>query len=335
MASHDDDVRTQAAAWFARLRAPDGAKDRTAFEAWRHADPQHGAAYDRMDERWRRDAVLSESRLSDTWQLQPSFWHRTGIDRPRVWLPAAAAIALVMVGGLWGSQLLLPAGSPPPSYASSVGTIRTIALPDGSRLTLDTASSVSLLFTAGERAIRLDRGRARFDVRHDAARPFVVLAGGTRITDKGTIFDVRLRDRGVEVALLRGRVEIGSTVVAKPFSRVTLVPGERVVVNSDAARAVTRTIDHAVPAWVTGMLAFDDAPLVDMLREVNRYGTRHIVLGDPRLARARVTGAFRATAPDDVARTLASLFQLDVVSDPQGNLVLLPGTAAPATGAAP
>src|SRR3546814_8581176 len=81
----------------------------------------------------------------------------------------------------------------------------TVALEDGSRVTLDTDTILHIAYSPTERGLKLERGRARFDVSYDASRPFVVFAGGGSITAHGTVFDVAVVDRHVSVALLRRR----------------------------------------------------------------------------------------------------------------------------------
>jgi transmembrane sensor len=327
MPKSEEDIRAQAAAWFARLRAPDGEKDRTAFDSWRNADSRHAAAYDRVSRRWQLNARLAESPIARRTRLRPSAWRRAKLDRPGVFMPMAAVLAIAVFFGVRGITVSENRSGAASQFASATGQIRTVSLPDGSRVTLDTASSVTQLYTAGERRVRLDRGRARFDVVHNADRPFVVTVGSTRIMDLGTVFDVRKSSEAVEVALLRGQVEVRETARVQPA--VTLLPGDRLVIPARLARPISRVAGQAAPAWVTGMLDFRDVPLPSMLAEINRYSTRRVLLGDNRLASLRVTGAFKTSAPDDLAASLAALFKLRTHKDEHGNLILEPDDVSP------
>jgi len=326
MVETDEQLRRRAAAWFARLRAPGGENDSAAFEAWRAADVRNAAAYERLEQRWRTAAHLRRSHLSEMSQLRPGWLTRLSLRRPRMFTSAFAVTAFVIVIGVAIVRQQRLVAASPGIYASNLGEIRTITLADGSRVTLDTQSAVTEMFTAGERQVRLDRGRARFDVVHDTTRPFAVLAGATRIVDQGTVFDVRLRDRAVEIFLLRGRVEVDSrrtsnASLASPSLIITT--GQRATVSADRTPVLSSQPAPRPSTWVTGMLDFSDVRQTDMLDEVNRYNARHILLGDPNLSALRVTGSFRANAPADIARNLAALFQLRVRTDPQGNWVLL------------
>src|SRR3546814_5749054 len=99
---------------------------------------------------------------------------------------AAAILLIVLTGlslnrlGMFGSRTI-----PVTELASKIGEIRTVALEDGSRVTLDTDTILHIAYSPTERGLKLERGRARFDVSYDASRPFVVFAGGGSITAHG------------------------------------------------------------------------------------------------------------------------------------------------------
>lgn len=109
-----------------------------------------------------------------------------------------------------------------------------VALPDGSAVTLQPASSVSYYapFGAGGRDIRL-HGTALFAVAKDEAHPFTVLANGFTTTALGTKFRVNATDsQQVAVRLLEGKVVVRAT----PASHLTmrehfLTPGQELTVN--------------------------------------------------------------------------------------------------------
>lgn len=319
MPSDDERVRRDAAAWFARLQGPDGAAAHAAFERWRSADPRHASAYARVEQSWRRSAALAQSPLAA---------HAALPDPPRRRRRPFLLVAGVSAGLAAASALFWfgPARAPA-IYATALGEIRTVTLPDGSRVTLDTQSRITLDFAGPERRVRLERGRARFAVARDGARPFIVTAGPARIVDRGTVFDVGYRGRAVDILLLEGAVDVRPIGPASANARIkatTLAPGQRVVVDASAKPLAPVAAPIAAPAWTTGTLAFEDGALADVLAEANRYSATPILLGDPDLARLRVTGAFRAGSPADLARNLAALFRLRVVTASDGRIVLMP-----------
>ena len=211
------------------------------------------------------------------------------------------------------------------SFTTHIGEVRTVRLPDGSRIILDTDSLIRVALTKTTRGIVLERGRARFEVAHAAQWPFVVTAGGGTITAHGTVFDVDTYRR-VRVSLISGTVDVRYPAVRdQPIPRVIrLSPGQQLRFDPAmivAPEAPVRTLPSDTQ-WVTGMKTFDDVPVRDILDEVNRYSKTKIVMADPSLGSHRVFLDLDLRNPQDVARNLALYLQLDVDQSRQGYLVL-------------
>jgi transmembrane sensor len=206
--------------------------------------------------------------------------------------------------------------------ASRIGEIRTITLGDGSRVTLDTSSAVEVRFDGGQRRVQLGRGRARFEVAHDARRPFVVAAGPGEVVAHGTVFDVDLRRPETLVVLLQGSVEIRRPAAAgTPAASTMLRPGQQLAISAGSA-AVPVAIRVPETRWPSGMLSFEDAPLADVLASANRYSRTQIVIRDPAVREHRFTGTFKAGEPAQLAVMIGSTFDLNVERDSDDNLVL-------------
>jgi transmembrane sensor len=320
-------IRREASDWVARLGGQGSAEDHAAFRRWRDADPRHAEAYDRIGAIWNQAGQLSRSPAGDL----PSDI-RSG--RPRVLgFALAASLAAVFLASilLLGSRWLPgPASQQAPMvFAAAVGEIRDIELPDGSRLTLDSASRLEAAFTEAERNLTLREGRARFQVAHDA-RPFVVRAGTSEVVATGTLFDVSLIGNRTTVFLLEGLVEVRAKDDRRQPER--LVPGQKLIL-ADSTPAERRRAARGEAAWATRMLEFDDSRLDQAAALANRYSKAQLRLGDERIRSLRVSGAFRAGDAADFARSLAKAFDLRVVRQPDGNLLLVdagPGDRASA-----
>lgn len=318
-------VAKQAGIWWARMRGPDREAHRAEFERWRDADPAHRDAFEQAGGQWLDSGGLADTEMGRNRRLperRPPIWELPGA-RPAF---AAAALLLVVLAGFWflrassgaPNGTLVAAAEP---TVSRVGEIRTVKLADGSTVTLDTDSAIEVRLSSDLRLVRLVRGRARFDVSHDAARPFKVEAGGRTVTALGTLFDVGFEPGGVRVSLLRGSVDVRGLAPAGSVAAVTrLSPGECFTDRLRAPQVVKAP--PGAQQWVSGMLDFDGVPLGDVLEQTNRYSARKIRLGDPSLAGQRVTGGFRPLPVDELAAALAAAFSLRVERSPQGDLIL-------------
>lgn len=291
----------EAAAWLARLHGDQAAAARPAFEAWLAESPNHAAAFDRVNEAWAilpRAARLADeaprlrSSAAPAWRLRPA---------------AALAACLVLFvgsGTLW--WMVSEAGA----YATQPGEQKVATLEDGSRIALNTDTRVDVRFNADRRRIELDRGEAMFEVAHDASRPFVVVAGDTRVQAIGTIFTVRRTRDDVVVTLIKGRVAVshGGQAAAVP---VVLRPGEKLTEPAGGSARIEPESVEAATAWRRGQTIFRDTPLGAAAAELNRYGGPAIVVDDPRVAALPVSGVF-ATNSADFAEAMAALHGLKV-----------------------
>jgi transmembrane sensor len=316
----DAALREAAAEWFARMRGPNADRERAAFDAWIAEDPGHKRLYDQMQVAWERSRLVTHTPAGQAYAGLPA--RAAALRGP--WLYAiAASIAAIFVVTLvfaYRGPIALP-GVPVQEVASQIG-IRQVRLGDGSILTLDAGTRIELRFAAGERRVVLKTGRARFDVRQDKARPFVVAAAEREIVATGTLFDVTCIDGKLTVALLRGNVEVRN---ARPDAQRMLVahlePGQEIQLAPGMSGA-PHPMDAGGRDWPRGMVEFDGAPLSTVVAVANRYAKRRIVLVDPATGSLRVTGAYKMGDPEALAATLAVAFDLTVAPGQDGSILL-------------
>lgn len=298
------DVREQAADWLLRAVSPDWTSDdQTQLNAWLGASEFHRASYWRLEAAWQEAARLAA--------LRPA--HRGTAALRRLLnlnvLKAAAAVVLVGVGATAAyHKFMTPNVS---TYATAVGGHRTLTLPDGTVIELNTDTVVSIANDLSQRRVWLAKGEALFEVKHDPRHPFTVIAGDHKVTDLGTKFVVRQSGNRVEVALIECRAQFESIGGSAPRS-TELAPGE-VAVATGNSMSVTRLPAKQVSdelAWRQGLLVFDGTTLADAVAEFNRYNTDKIIIRDPSLLRLRVNGTFPVHARHDFAEVARAVFGL-------------------------
>jgi transmembrane sensor len=197
------------------------------------------------------------------------------------------------------------APSPPPEIFATTNRERAeLRLSDGTRIRLAPASRVQVDadYDEQQRVVHLD-GEAYFEVKHDAAKPFVVYAGAAVTRDLGTDFAVRnyAEDAGVQVVVRTGAVAMSGVG--------RLGAGDVGRLRKDGSSSVTRGGDvESLLGWLDGRLIFRDAPLNSVIAELRRWHDADVRLADPALGTLPFTGvltdaSFRSSI-DLVAATL-------------------------------
>ncbi|GAA0732082.1 FecR family protein [Sphingomonas japonica] len=251
-----DPIRAAARDWAMRVADPAFA-DWEAFADWLEADPQHNVAYEA--------ALAADAEIAAWFVAAPPrpILAQPTVRRPRrlIWGGGAVAAGLAVVLG-WSA---LDAGSDPYAIETAPGQRRQIALSDGSRIDLNGGSRI-VLDDDSPRLAALERGEALFTVRHDAADPFVVTAGPSRLVDVGTVFNVVRTDRSTRVTVSEG------AVVYNPDSEaVRLDPGKALFADDAAANVrVSAVAPEAVGAWTARRLVYSGTAIEDVAADLAR-----------------------------------------------------------------
>lgn len=225
---------------------------------------------------------------------------------------AVAATAVVAAGvGLMTHKTV---------YATKRGEVRLVPLADGSSVTLNTDSRISVAFSAGQRIIDLLQGEALFEVIKDPARPFVVMVADTQIVAPAASFVVRrLVNRSVKVMVRDGQVVLRRGQAAAS-QHVDLTANTAAIAASNASIEKVSLPPSQVErglAWREGMLSFEDERLDQAVAEFVRYSDTEIVIDDPSIGAETVTGLFSANDPEGFARAVASTMKLRSWKDGQ------------------
>jgi transmembrane sensor len=301
-------LEAQAAAWVRKQNFADWSEtDQASLDAWLAEAVSHQVAYWRMSAGFDRTERLTALR-------EPM---RKGADtpatrkRPAMFLrPAfAAAVALTLVAGI--AYETMPREK---TYETVVGGHKIVKLTDGSRIELNTDTRLTVETAMnGGRKVRLERGEAYFDIQHNDNVPFIVLAGGHRLTDLGTKFLVRTDADRVRVALMEGAVRLEG-MNGKVKQRTTLVPGDIAVATAtklSVAKAETAEL-KVEQSWRQGLLIFKHTTLADAVAEFNRYNTAKLVISDRAAAQLRIGGTFQSDNPQLFARAAQTMLGLRI-----------------------
>jgi transmembrane sensor len=300
------EIDAAAAAWTARIdRGPLSVEDDERLEAWLAGDDRRRGAFMRM----RAVALHSERSQALGPNFDPDTFAALELEpdpsptRRYVLWGGASAIAASLVGayglGLIGGGV---------RFDTRRGEVRVVTLDDGSVVTLNTSSRLSVDFSKAQRLVRLEEGEALFDVAKDKSRPFIVEAGAAAMRAVGTSFTVkRVASNPVEILVREGVVEVSRPQAPVP---VRMTANMRMV--ATAASRDVRPVAIAPEdvsreiAWKGGRIAFEGETLASAARAFERYSDIQIVIADPAVGREEISGLFATNDPVTFARAVAS-----------------------------
>lgn len=325
----------EAGVWIARLHG--GTRGRAmenGLRRWLQADRENARAFELATEVWedaenlRRFVSLRPAR-----EASRSSW--TG-------LVAVAAVGMVML--VAGVVLFQQRGV----ITTAVGEQRQLVLKDGTRVFLNTDTSVVVKYDEQTRRVELRRGEALFKVAKQADWPFIVVAGDRQVKALGTSFVVRRDRQRLAVILVEGKVTVspeqgrgaGSAALvatrpeqpASPPAQlgkdaITLAPGQRLTFTRGAATKLDTPSVEKATAWRRGQVILDDTPLRVAADEMNRYNAIKLVVEDSEASALLINGLFQAGDSTHFANAVAHTHGLEVVE--RGDEIILSGKPNP------
>ena len=183
-----------------------------------------------------------------------------------------------------------------------------ILLPDSTDVWLNAGTTFSYPTTFGtrQREVELD-GEAYFEVTPNARRPFIVeVDGAAAVRVLGTSFDVKAyaSDPTVDVVLLEGSVEFSQDAL-----RYRLEPSQKLTFDKATRRGVVTVLEDAARSvlWSRNVICFRDAPLSQVVAELERWYDVRIEVTDPEAYRLSFSFYTASMPLPDLLRELESI----------------------------
>jgi transmembrane sensor len=221
----------------------------------------------------------------------------------------AAAASLILCAGL--GYFITGSRRTQQSYATDYAELRTLYLPDSSKMVLNAHSTVRYAkeWKPGQtREIWLD-GEAFFDVRSVAASSFQVHTKDLTVEVLGTAFDIRGRRGKTEVVLQSGKIRISFT--AGGHSDLVMAPGDRIVFDpATAALTHTTTTPDKYTSWKDRRLT--DATLGEILQYLEDNYHKTFILEDPSMAERHIGGVILLDNLDDALFALSTVLNANL-----------------------
>ncbi|WP_256080650.1 FecR domain-containing protein [Massilia sp. YIM B04103] len=283
---------------------------RNALDVWKAADPRHAQAAERMEYLLGQLEDVQRIGAGDSRParaaIHAALKPEAGANGKRrgARIATAAMLALSLSGAAWLGWQHYPPALLSADLRTGTGQWQQHTLSDGSRLTLNSGSAVTLAYTPQQRTVRLVQGEVLVDVARDATRPFIVQTEEGSIRALGTRFVVRRVDGVTELSMLESKTAVQTAAQSAQLSRENMVvtAGQRLRIEAGALGPLGRIDAGSVSdAWRLHQLVVQDRPLSEVLDELARHRP-----GALRYDRAQLDGIrVSAVLPlDDTGRAL-------------------------------
>ncbi len=164
-----------------------------------------------------------------------------------------------------------------------------LTLADGTKVWLNSASSLRFPTSFGDERIVELTGEAYFEVARHASKPFKVKVNDTEVKVLGTHFNIMAYpdEKAINTTLLEGSVSIN-----KQKETVLLRPGQQAQIKNDGTIGVIRNADvEQAIAWKNGVFNFNGSDIETTMRQIARWYDIEVIYED------KINEHFNGTIP--------------------------------------
>ena len=234
------------------------------------------------------------------------------------WITLAAA-SVAILAGLF--VIFNKGNTPEIAYNRTIesgNSPKEVVLPDSSIVMLKPQSTLSYVegFKGDDRRLKLEGG-ARFVVRKNPAKPFIVESRGAYVRVLGTTFLVEnsLNKNETIVKVEEGKVLLSDELTNEPkndSSAVVLVAGKSGSINNEH-KVQVQSIDPKEAAFSFDQtIVFENTDLKSAVGLLSKFFGKEIQLGSGNIANCRLTATFRHQGLQEILQIIATTFNLEV-----------------------
>lgn len=257
-----------------------------------------------------QDLIKLKQRI---WDDLDSTGSKVVVWKPRRYL-VAASVTFILITGLW----IFFQNKPAKTYQTAYGQIRTISLPDGSKVTLNARSEIWVsdgIENSKSREVWLN-GEAYFEIAKRNGARFIVHTPDTQVEVLGTEFNVSTRRKQTRVVLSQGKVQLVSE--AKPA--LVMKPGDMAIVHKNSRVRVKTVEPSHYDSWKNSYIIMDDKPVAEIVEIIEDSYGLHLQFRDTSLLQKKLSGKLLIKNPDDFLENLSTILQTELQKSENGYL---------------
>jgi len=258
-------------------------------------------------------AIATQHTPADNRLTQIPVSPRSKIRSIRRWIPYAAILSGILIATF---VLFFFYRGGTVHYATRMGEMRTVELPDHSVVRLNVNSTLRYARNwdgNGPREVWLG-GEAFFTVRHQQNnRRFIVHTNDVNIQVVGTEFNVNTRRVKTQVVLRNGVVKLTLKKAEGRTGPITMQPGDMVTYSAATAELTNKKVNPEVYAsWRHRVLLFNDTPIAEVVRSLQDNLGITVQLEEKALGAQTFTGSIPMNDISVFFKTLSRSFNVHI-----------------------
>jgi ferric-dicitrate binding protein FerR (iron transport regulator) len=299
------------------------ADDLAFLEAWLKADPGNRKLFEdyrkvwlemeyaRLDDSLEPDAAWEEVKANIEEEPASHILHPTSHFHYSQVLKIAAIILVILIPSFFIFRTLI---RPVQKQLEASLTVRESKLPDGTSVTLNKGARLEYpsSFRGKIRNVKL-RGEAYFEVKHDNAKPFIIISNNVRVEVLGTSFymNTNAANNTMEVILNSGSVAV--YFEDHKENSLFLAPGEKAEINPGQEKMEKDlNTDPNYRAWMTQRFIYNNTPLVTIVADLNKVYHANIRIVTPSVANCLVTATFDHQSVEAILHVIQATLDLNI-----------------------
>ena len=275
--------------------------DKAAVEKFKK---EHTLEYEMLARLWQRhDIRIKDFDADRAWKamgLEKAKTRKMKIFtlRPAFLKFAAAAVIFIMgAAAVYYYQIYTPAYQLVTLQTNNRERGKSLVLADGTQVWLNSNAQISYpKIFRGETRITKLRGEAFFQVKKMPEHPFVIDTKNAQIEVLGTSFNVQSSENMTEVTVQTGRVKVRNSRTGK---EVTINAGYTArTVNEKILKFRTKNPNYL--SWKTGKFKFNNIPLSRVVKDLNSYYDKKVVIDKNKPVECNLTAKFEEISLQDI-----------------------------------
>ncbi len=231
-------------------------------------------------------------------QTEKHFSKKTFWKRYYKYAAAILVLGVVSYFSYWGGESHVKnALAEEVRVEAPLGSQTRLHLPDGTSVVLNAGSYITYPqdFGVDSRVVKL-QGEGYFEVTHNEKQPFHVKTVHLQVRVLGTKFNFRdyLEDGEAVVSLLEGKIALKNQI--RQEAELIVYPNERVTLDKQAGVMIKKSIKTKPDIqWMDGILIFDETPLSEVVKTLERCYRVRIIFSNEGLKGYRFYGSFNSS----------------------------------------